>query len=120
MMALVARMSLPYLVTLGNKVDSDLDSVDDGPGGSGRRLILTFTVSMMALVVRMSLPHLITQGNKVDTDLDSVDDGPGGEDVRAPPRHPIRHVEESALAHPLLYVTNLQTEFKMKDKGTVS
>jgi len=33
MMALVARMSVPHLVTQGNKVDSDLDCVDDGPGG---------------------------------------------------------------------------------------
>jgi hypothetical protein len=33
MMALVARMSVPHLVTLENKVDSDLDCVDDGPGG---------------------------------------------------------------------------------------
>ncbi len=71
-----------------NKVDSDLDSVDDGPCGRGTRLILTLTVSMMGLVARMSVPHLVTQGNKVDSDLDSVDDGPGGEDVRAPPRHP--------------------------------
>ncbi len=68
----------------------------------------------------MSVPHLVTQGNKVDSDLDCVDDGPGGEDVCAPPRHPIRHVEESALAHPLLYVTNLKTEIKMKDKETAS
>ncbi len=75
---------------------------------------------MMVLVARMSVPHLVTQENKVDSDLDCVDDGPGGEDVRAPPRHTLCHVEESALAHTLLYVTNLQTEFKMKDKETVS
>jgi hypothetical protein len=37
MMALVARMSVPNLVTQGNKVDSDLDSVDDGPGGEDVR-----------------------------------------------------------------------------------
>jgi hypothetical protein len=37
MMALVARMSVPHLVTQVNEVDSDLDCVDDGPGGEDVR-----------------------------------------------------------------------------------